>query len=336
MASRCLQAAKPVNRIATDGAHSTNCTSGPCRPDQQSATERFSTGFLNRMPYLDLLKRSLRLTLRPGLWPPALLMALDVVWQFSLNTAFIYGGMIVLLREVAGDQLPPWLTGTAMFGLCFGVGLTGLVVSTFGEAVLLPAINENSQISNAIRSGWPRYGALLIVRLIMSLPALILSGIAAAGLMTSFTAILQRRLSVEQLSLALLGAATFISLIGTAVIILAQGVAVGAERAAVLERLNAVAALRLGWHLLWRKLSDYVVIGVLLLFVSLIISALLSCAGGVLLGGWFNALLRDGTLTAIDPAGWVSLLSVGWLVVALGYLLTTGVWTFAYQQWRNE
>jgi hypothetical protein len=124
-------------------------------------------------------------------------------------------------------------------------------------------------------------------------------------------------------------------LIGTAVVILAQCVAVGAERAAVLERLNAGAALKLGWHLLWRQLGDFVVIGVLLLLVSMALSAGLSCVGSILLGGWLNAALRDSQLQALSPITWLSTGLIVWLIMAFGYLFTTGVWTFAYQQWRS-
>ncbi len=287
------------------------------------------------MPYTALLRRSASLVLRPGLWLLALLMALDAGWQFALNTAFIYGGLVVLLRDVAGEQLPSWLTGATMFGVCFGAGLVCLLISVWGEAVLLSSIDGNRSLGPSIRSGWPRYGALLIVRIVVSLPAFALSGISAGSLVAFFRAMLQHGLNMAEFSLAILSVSALLSLIGTAIVIVAQCVAVGAERAAVLDRLNAWASLKLGWQLVWRQLGDFVVIGVLLLLVSLAMTAVLSCGGSVVLGGWLSTLLRDGTFSAISPAAWLGLIVSAWLVLALGYLFTTGVWTFAYQHWRG-
>ncbi len=288
------------------------------------------------MPYTALLRRSASLVLKPGLWLLALLMALDAAWQFALNTAFIYGGLVVLLRDVAGEQLPSWLTGATMFGACFGAGLACLLISTWGEAALLSSIDGNRRLGPSIRLGWPRYGALLIVRIVVSLPAFALSGVAAASLVVSFRAMLQRGLNVEEFSLAVVSVSALLSLIGTAIVIVAQCVAVGAERAAVLDRLKVWASLKLGWQLLWRQLGDFVVIGVLLLLVSMAMSAVLSCGGSVVLGEWLNTLLREGTFSAISPAAWLELIVSAWIVLAFGYLFTTGVWTFAYQHWRGE
>ncbi len=287
------------------------------------------------MPYAVLLKRSFGLMLKPGLWLLALLMALDAVWQFALSTAFIYSSLITLLRDVAGEQLPPWLTSASLFGLCLGAGVLCLLISIWGEAALLTSLNTNNRASQSLRSGWPRCGALLIVRLVVALPTFLLSAGVAVSLTASIRALLQHDLNLEQFSLAVFGTSALLSVIGTAVIILAQCVAVGAERAAVLEKHSAGEALQLGWRLLWHQLGDFVVIGVLLLLISMLISAVLSCAGGVLLSGWFTNLAANGA-SAVNLAALFSLLVVGWLVMAFGYLFTTGVWTFAYQHWRIE
>lgn len=291
------------------------------------------------MPYTALLKYSFSLVLRPGLWLLAVLMALDVVWQFALNTAFVYSGFVAVARDIAGDQMPARLTGTAVLGLCFGAGVIGLLISTFGEAVLLISIGEHSRLSQRLRSGGQRYGALLIVRVILSLPILALSGLAAAGLVATFKTLLQRGPNMEAFGLTAFAVSTLLSLLGAALVIIVQCVAVGAERAAVLERLSARGAIQLGWQLLRRKFGDFVVIGVLLLLVSLIVSAGVSCVIGALLSvsvPFFSAAMRDSLWLTVSPAVWLSAIVLFWVAMAFGYLFTTGVWTLAYRHWRDE
>ncbi len=287
------------------------------------------------MLYTVLLKRSFGLMLKPGLWLLAWLMALDAVWQFALSTAFIYSNVIALLRDAADEQLPPWLTSITPLGLCLGTGVICLLISTWGEAALLTSILTNSHIGQSFRTVGQRYGALLIVRLVVALPAFLLSVSAAISLTTSLRALLQHGLNLEQFSVTVFGVSALLAIVGTAIVIVAQCVAVGAERAAVLEQRNAWTALKLGWRLVWHHLGDFVVIGFLLLLISMLGSAVLSCAGGLLLSSWFTNLESTGIL-AIHPVAWLGLIITGWLAMAGGYLFTTGVWTFAYQQWRSE
>ncbi len=117
-----------------------------------------------------------------------------------------------------------------------------------------------------------------------------------------------------------------------------QAISVGAERAIALEGRSVLAALRHGWKLLRTYWSDYVVIGLMLVFINIIISVTFSCTIGAAaqsqLQSQTNALTSLRTAPAISAL--VLNIVVSLLFGAFVFMLASSVWTLAFREWQVD
>ncbi len=121
--------------------------------------------------------------------------------------------------------------------------------------------------------------------------------------------------------------------------ILATGaIAIGADRAVVLENLPLPAALARGWDLLRSRFSDYVRIGVAATLVTLALGLLMTLLQSLLIGpAAFGLPVSEAEMARLNanPLTMVAtIINIAFSILEL--ILITGVWTLAFRGWQGK
>ncbi len=121
-------------------------------------------------------------------------------------------------------------------------------------------------------------------------------------------------------------------------ILAAGAIAIGADRAVVLEDLLVPAALARGWNLLSSRFSSYVKIGLIATLVTLALGLLMAWRQSLLIGpAAFGAPVTEAEIARLNanPLTIVgTVINIAFSILEL--ILITGVWTLAFREWQRK
>ena len=230
-----------------------------------------------------------------------------------------------------------WITIAIVAGLVILVlGLVFLVLGVIGQGGLISGFNQvedsgSVTLAEAFRLGTSNFWKLLGVRIVFWL-----AGVLAAIVLV----VLAIMLTVGTLGIGLL------CLVPLLCVFIPLGALIGVyviltQVALVTDQLSVGEAFRRSWKVLKENLGPVIVVGLIVIFGSLVIglvlalpliAAVLPAAAGLAFGS------DQSTTTGLVMAG---LCLVGYLpvmIVANGVLqaYVSGVWTLAYRQWTGR
>jgi hypothetical protein len=246
-----------------------------------------------------------------------------------------------------------WLAGQLISGMGIGITILSQAVSVATYAFLtgalirqVNAISDGQAVNaaDAFRGGARAYLPMLLVGVILAIPTWlvglvvnpIISGMLVdqlgpqAGSTPGFSA-----LALSTLCLGL----PLIFVVYLAVTLIVSALGVGAERAVALEQAGVGPALGRAWRLVKSKLSDYIVIGLIMLAIGLAAGVVLACPvllismGEVIKAG----VNSDYTSIVAAMSRYSGAFSIVGTVVAVPFtILFSGVWTLAFRRWQGK
>jgi hypothetical protein len=121
-----------------------------------------------------------------------------------------------------------------------------------------------------------------------------------------------------------------------AVTLVTNGIGIGAERSVVLESRSILVALKCGVQLLIKRMGDFLVVGLVLLGLGLIISAIFLAITGPLVEA-LASLLGEGSLPLYftSPVGLLFTVA-NFLICAVFTVFVSTVWTLAFREWQSQ
>jgi hypothetical protein len=198
---------------------------------------------------------------------------------------------------------------------------------------MVSAISEKRPVnfSTGMDAGFHWIGRLFVINLILAIPI----WIVARFYTRSWEAVLGWSISQIYQWIVTFGiSATFILLVS----ILCNAIGIGAERAVVLRQHSVSKALKQGGRLLWTRLGDYVVIGLLLVVVGTGIALLFGC--GMLVTGYvFGPVDSIRSLDYFLGSWTVSsvIRTILWLAASIVItVFESTVWTLAFREWQAQ
>ncbi len=289
------------------------------------------------MSHWGLFTNSFGKMLHPTLWVYSLVTVLAgfapslVVFSNNQRLLSVSDPRTITFQDVLASY-------ASLLGVIGVLVLIGFVFATFGDAALIYLINklemrERVTLGTGLDAG-EKIFQLLIVRAILFLPNVLMAVLtfAALGGQMSRVNLASPANSLASVFGGLCGGILLVFLVS----LLTSALAVGAERAIVIEKLSIGRALGLSWQLLATQMGDFIMIGLIFMGLSFLIGILFSCVGQPLLGLMFStasptALRSGGLLT--NPIVLLTL-SIGLIGNVLMTILGTSVWTLAYREWR--
>lgn len=275
--------------------------------------------------------------LHPVLWIYSLVIVLS-----GLAPGLVFFINNPLLRNPSQVTTPQAMLSslTPLFGAALVLGLIGAVFAIFGDAALIHLINQ-LELRERITVGMGLDGGekifqLIVVRIILFLPNLLVLVLAFALVWSQVSSI--NLMSQGNPLSGLFGSMCGVFAISFLVNLITSALLVGAERALVLEKMSLGKALGLSGQLFVTQISDFIVIGLIFVGLSILIAVLFSCVGQPLLGLMFATASRSTMLSGNLLTNPITLLmlSINVLVGMLGTILGTSVWTLAYRDWRAD
>jgi hypothetical protein len=254
-----------------------------------------------------------------------------VMWLAALAVAAfnILFGQVIVLNGLAG----------ALIGL-----VRGAVTGAFLTGVLITTVNSQCErqpvtIASGMRAGVRPFVSLFLVSLILAAPSWIVSQITAVLTVSTINP------DPSNIDSLLSGASLLLCCLSPLVLLvslLLSAIGVGAERGVALEMLGVAAAFRRGWELLRSKLSDILILGLMMLGISLGVLILFGCPA------IFFIVIASGataaTTTAPSPdaiysatAQYSTLFTIflSVILVPLG-IFFSAVWTLAFRRWQGK
>jgi hypothetical protein len=271
---------------------------------------------------------------------------------------FVRAGSIMarsgsLWAVVLAATVIDWLAGRIFSGT--GIGFTilkqaeSIALNAFLTAALIRQVNaiadgQAVNAADAFRGGARRYLPMLLLGIILTIPIWLigvvtnplLSSMVANQLGTPAGAVPQ--ISAQALSTLCLALPLILILYLLAALIL-SALGVGAERAVALEQAGVGAALGRAWQLVKSKLSDFIVIGLIMLAIALAIGVLVVCPFLVLSMGQVISAGATSDYTSITGAisRYSGAFSIFGLLIYMPItILFSGVWTLAFRRWQGK
>jgi hypothetical protein len=300
------------------------------------------------MDYGNILARAWRITWRwKVLWILGFLASLGSGFNFSSSNYRATGDQF----GRSGVQIPPEVWAVVAAVACLGIllGIAVWVLSIIARGGLIAGVQQvedqgATSLGAAWRPGVARFWTLFGISILTGLPALIVivAGIIVLGLLAFGTMAAIR--AAAEVGGVLGGGATL--LCGGALccggILLAavlDQIRVYGERAAVLEGLGWIDAVKRGWQVLKENLGPTVVLWLIFLVIGIIIAAVVVAPLFAVMMPLFMAMGRTGSPNAwvIVPLCfggmlWVVLMAV---VSSIVQTFTSATWTLAYRQFTG-
>ncbi len=292
------------------------------------------------MSYRSLFRESFGKLLHPALWLFGLLTALgasNVNWRVGQVPPLVdlpFGARALLQQTQVAQAVAAGLI----------LGLVLLILSTFGQAALIGLINKSENgdrisVGDGIDMGGRRFLPLLAVRLLLTLPVLIVGVLATQSLLPLLSSLFDESPREVLLNFNQLGQLVGLSGLALILSLLTGGIAIGAERAVVIEGRSIFDSIGLGWRLMWSHLGDILVITVMFILALIVIGLIFACPllPIVFANATFGSLGSSVPVLEIELSGSQAVLAllIGVIVGTLGSIFVTGVWTLAYRHWRS-
>lgn len=243
-------------------------------------------------------------------------------WNLTLDDRRLWGvAALVLISEVVIGLVLPDNVNVTWTIVNQGVSL---LFTAFLNAVLICMIAAHLEqrsltVTEGLKAGLHWLLPIFVLNLLLQLPAWAVL-FATQG---TFTAGVEEILKSSQA-----GAWILLLVFSLLVSLLCGTIAIGAERAVILEDHSIGAALLRGWRLLWTYLGDFWGIGIRLFLIALGISLAFGCVIGIL--GVIAATGGLSVLTTTTSALATTVLSIFFVP------FTATVWTLAFREWQAQ
>jgi len=201
-------------------------------------------------------------------------------------------------------------------------GALSLAITALISGALISMVNsieegQTVSVSRGIQAGLRRLVPLFFVTLALQIPLWLVAFLQTGSLLFAFASSGQPSLSNTN---ALFSTGILYGVFSLVVSLVSGAIGVGAERATVLESQSVFAALKAGWNLLWRKLKDFIAIGLIFLLLVILLALayflVVRLIGSVLLGGIF--------------------VIIGIVFSLFATVFESSVWTLAFREWQAQ
>ena len=219
--------------------------------------------------------------------------------------------------------------------------LVGALISLVNAA----AEGQAAGVADGFQAGARTFLPLLLVGFILAIPTLIIGQILdllLAPLSSSYLTALQSGGSsgaLDTLTRAGLLACCLLPLVLVAFLLVglvAGALGVGAQRAVVLEGLAVWEALKRAWKLMVSRLSDFLVIGLLMAAILIGVGILFGCPAIVILALASGVSVSAGSV-ATSLGSYTAVITIFASVVGIPLtILFSGVWTLAFRHWQGK
>ncbi|MFZ5918776.1 MAG: DUF7544 domain-containing protein [Chloroflexota bacterium] len=289
------------------------------------------------MSFGKILGRAWEITWRwKVLWVLGFLVSLSQTWsQIGNRSDWV---------ERRGGYMPPEIGGALLALACLAVliGIALWVLSVIARGALIGGVQQVEQegatsLGQAWRAGVSRFWTLFGIGILTSLPTLLMVFVIVAafvGPLVADVAISGHDEPRAGIALSLLCGTPLCCLTIAGAIVLTQ-LQKYADRAAVLEGLGWIEAIKRGWQVLKENLAPTVMLWLIFLGIGLVLFFVIG--GGI----FVLSLPFLGILMSSEPEGWllIPLVCGGLLTVVIGALIgsvvetfTSATWTLAYRE----
>jgi hypothetical protein len=258
------------------------------------------------------------------------------LWAMSLLgivANFVFDTVFVILPTVETETLIV-ISGIRMF--------VPFLIVAFTSSALISMVHstvrqESVTVSSGIRAGLRWMLPLTVIAFVLMIPVWLILFKPAGTVLTIFASYYSHPGTVKVTNL--LNYAHFIftnnGLILMVTLVM-NAVGIGAERSVVLEGRSILVALKRGVQLAISRIGDFIVIGLVLLGLGLVISALFQGITGLLfdplaplLGEAFRPLSLTSPVVLFFTV-------VDFLICAVFVVFTSSVWTLAFREWQAQ
>ena len=289
------------------------------------------------MSFGKILGRAWEITWRwKALWVLGFLVSLSEGWfQIGNRTNW---------SERQGGHIPPEMGGILVSLACIGVviGIILWVLAVISRGALIGGVQQveetgETTLGQAWRAGLSRFWTLFGIGILTGLPILIMVFViiaAFAGPLLADVAISGHGEPRAGILFSLLCGMPLCCLAIAGGIVLSQ-IQKYADRAAVLEGLDWIDAIKRGWQVLKENLAPTVILWLIFFGIGLVLFVIVG--GSVLV----LSLPFIGILSSTDPGAWILIPVVcgGLLMVIVGAVVgsvietfTSATWTLAYRE----
>ncbi len=283
------------------------------------------------MNYSGLFKRSWSITWR---YPS---MALVVLIGTLINLLLSF-----VLRPVFSPFAP--VGSDSAFFINIVLMVVNLAITAFTAGALISMVNALEEglpisVGFGVQAGLNRMVPLFFVTLVLQIPLWLVTVLQTRSLLGIFA-------TSGQLSFgnpnALISTGLAYFMLNLFVALLVGAIGVGAERVTVLQKQSVLAALKSGWNLLWRKLKDFVVIGLIFLLLIVLLLVMYYCASSIFIN-YAAASIFSGTPSIASSLSSMFVNPVTALFFVVGILFSifaavfvSSVWTLAFREWQAQ
>ncbi len=276
---------------------------------------------------------------RPQLFSRALAIMFrsGSLWLVALPVAAVN---LALSLVLAGGTFIE-ITARLLLSVVTAAFLTGALISLVNAIAEGQAVSANDGFAAGARTFVP----LLIIGLILAIPSWVMGQILDAFFSPLLLSFQQEVNSADpnaisstmaQAGVLLCCMLPLVVLVSALVALVTGAIGVGAERGVALEDQGVGAALKRGWGLMLGRLSDFLVIGLLMLAILAGIGILFGCPALVIV------FITTGMATAVSEvsasmSSYTTILSIFFAVLSLPLtILFSGVWTLAFRHWQGK
>ncbi|HSD85396.1 MAG TPA: hypothetical protein VLG46_16150 [Anaerolineae bacterium] len=243
-------------------------------------------------------------------------------WNLTLDDRRLWGvAALVLISEVViGLVLPgnfnvAWTIVNQGVSLLLTAFLNGILICMIAARLELRSLT----VTEGLKAGLHWLLPIFVLNLLLQFPARAMLFVTQG----TFTASTKKILESSQAGVWVLSLA-FILLVS----LLCSSIAIGAERAVILEGRSIGAALFRGWRLLWTYLGDFWGISIRLFLIALGIGLASGCVIGI-----FGVIATTGG----SPGLTTTVSSLAITVLSVFFVpFTAATWTLAFREWQVQ
>ncbi len=259
--------------------------------------------------------------------------------MFRSAAIWVVVASMLLIQTFFGQLVGAFTTFTALLtGLVYVVVIAiiiGAVVYIFNEI----AEGHSPSIIDAFNAGGRKALPLLLVQLVWQVPLRLAAWFATGEPRALIGPVGSPEVLSGSALIYLLGSFSLPQAVFMLISLCAGAIAIGTDRAVVLEDAPVPAALVRGWNLLREHLASYIKIGLAAVLVTLGLGLLASLLSSLVAGPAAFGTTASGAEIARLEANPLLTIALTFLSLAfstLELILLTGVWTLAFRRWQGK
>ncbi len=271
-----------------------------------------------------------------------------ITWRYKALWAIsLFGSVAYFVFEALYHPLPPFEESIdvieSLFALYAAVSvIVAFLTTAFVSGALISLVNsitnhETITLGGGFRAGLRWMLPLTLIAVVLMIPVWLILFNPAGTVLTIFGSYYSHPGTVQVTNLLTYAHFIFTEIGRLLMVTLVMNaVGIGAERSVVLEGRSILAALKRGVQLLINRIRDFIVIGLVLLGLGLIISALFLGITGPLVES-LASLLGESSLPLYftSPVGLLFTIA-NFLICAVFAVFASSVWTLAFREWQAQ